>query len=206
MLPGSIQVPASIVLLAGGVVACFAGYRLFKTVLGIYGFILGALIGSSMMAASNTWALIAGAIGGGVAGAVILIAAYFFAVALVGAGVGALIVNLAWKPFGGDPHWIAVVACAALGALAAMKFQRHVIIAATSFAGGWTMLVGGAALVLKPASRAASAGGDVWMVYPNTPPAGSTWVYVAWIVVSLIGMYVQLHTSGSRKRARNKKQ
>ena len=205
MLPGSIQVPASIVLLTGGAVACFAGYRLFKVVLGIYGFILGALIGSSMMAASNTFALVAAAIGGGVVGALVLIAAYFFAVALVGAGVGALIVNLAWKPFGGDPHWIAVVACAAIGALAAMKFQRHVIIAATAFAGGWTMLVGAAALILKSTARASSAGGDVWMVYPNSPPAGSAWIYVAWIALSLVGMYVQLHTSGSSARKRAKK-
>ena len=48
MLPLSIQVPASVVLLAGGAVACFAGYRLFRLVLGVYGFILGALVASSM--------------------------------------------------------------------------------------------------------------------------------------------------------------
>jgi hypothetical protein len=204
MLPGSIQVPAAVVLLTGGAVACFAGYRLFKLVLGIYGFILGALIGSSMMAANNTWALVAGALGGGAIGALVLLAGYFFAVALVGAGVGALVANLAWKPIGGDPHWAAVVVCAALGALAAMKFQRHVIIAATSLAGGWTMLVGAAALVLKSSSRAASAGGDVWMVYPNTPPAGSTWIYVAWVALSLVGMYVQLHSSGVKKNKARK--
>ncbi len=178
--------------------ACFAGYRLFKFVLGVYGFILGALIGSSMMAASNTWSLVAGAIGGGVAGALVLLAAYFVAVALIGAGVGALIVNLAWKPIGGDPHWIAVVVCAAIGALAAMKFQRHVIIAGTAFAGAWTMLVGATALVLK-SPHAASAGGDVWMIYPTTAPGNATWIYAAWIVVSLVGIYVQLHTSGTKK-------
>jgi hypothetical protein len=202
MLPGSIQVPASVVLLTGGAVACFAGYRLFKFVLGIYGFILGALIGSSMMAPNNTWALVAGALGGGAIGALVLLAAYFFAVALVGAGVGALVANLVWKPFGGDPHWVAVVICAALGALAAMKFQRHVIIAGTSLAGAWTMLVGAAALILKSSSRAASSGGDVWMVYPNTPPAGATWIYVAWAALGLVGMYVQLHASGTKKKTK----
>ena len=62
MLPLSLQVPASIVLLAGGVVACFAGFRLFKLVLGIYGFILGALVASSMVGTAETWALVAAAV------------------------------------------------------------------------------------------------------------------------------------------------
>jgi hypothetical protein len=200
MLPGSIQVPAAVVLLSGGAVACFAGYRLFKFVLGVYGFILGALIGSSMMAPSNTWSMVAGAIGGGALGAIVLMAAYFVAVALVGAGVGALVVNLAWKPVGGDPHWIAVVVCAALGALAAMKFQRHVIITATAVGGAWTVLVGAAALLVGSSSRAASAGGDVWLVYPTNAPTGGAWLYVAWAVLSLAGMYVQLHAARQKRK------
>ncbi len=204
MLPGSFQVPASIVLLAGGAVACFAGYRLFKVVLGIYGFILGALIGSSMMAANSAWGLVVAALVGGVLGAVILVAAYFVGVAIVGAGVGALLVNLAWKPFGGDPHWIAIVAFAVLGALAAMAFQRHIIVIGTAFGGAWTMLVGAAALLSGSTARAASAGGDVWMVYPNTAPVNGLWIYVAWIALSLAGTFVQLHASSSQKKRKKK--
>ena len=43
MLPATYQMPAAIVLLLGGVVACFFGYRLFRIVLAIFGFIIGAL-------------------------------------------------------------------------------------------------------------------------------------------------------------------
>ena len=63
MLPPSFQVPASIVLLAGGALACFAGYRLFKQVLAVYGFILGALIASSMVGAAGTWVTALAALG-----------------------------------------------------------------------------------------------------------------------------------------------
>ena len=42
MLPQSYGLPAAIGLVLGGAVACFAGYRLFRIVLAIYGFILGA--------------------------------------------------------------------------------------------------------------------------------------------------------------------
>jgi hypothetical protein len=196
MLPLAIQVPASIVLLAGGALACFAGYRLFRMVMGIYGFILGALIASSMVGAAGTWVIVLAALGGGLAGALVLVAGYFVGVALLGAGLGAFIVNVAWKPSGGEPHWIAVLACAALGAIVAISFQRYVIIIATAFGGAWTMLVGAAALMLGKGARAASATTDIWVVYPGYAGPPSGWVYVAWIAIALIGMYVQLHASG----------
>ena len=205
MLPLSIQVPAAIVLLAGGAMACFAGYRLFRLVLGVYGFILGALLGSSMAGASGTWMVAAAAIGGGAVGALVLFAGYFVAVALIGAGIGALAVNLAWKPFGGDPHWAVILVVAAVGAIAAIKFQRYVIILATAFGGAWTMLVGAAALMAGPGAKAAASGSDVWIVYPSSAGPGGVWIYVAWFAVSLTGTYVQLHTGGGEAKARSKK-
>ena len=42
MLPQAYELPAALFLFLAGAVSCFAGYRLFKLVLGIYGFILGA--------------------------------------------------------------------------------------------------------------------------------------------------------------------
>jgi hypothetical protein len=204
MLPLSMQVPASIVMLAGGAVACFAGYRLFRLVLGVYGFILGALMASSMVGTAETWTIVLAALAGGAAGAFVLVAGYFVGVALVGAGLGAFLVNLAWKPFGGEPHWAAVLVCAAVGAIAAMTFQRYVIITATAFGGAWTMLVGAAALMLGKGARAASAGADVWVVYPGSAGPDSMWVYVAWAAIALTGVYVQLHTGGKRSTSKKK--
>ena len=205
MLPLSIQVPASVVLLAGGAIACFAGYRLFRLVLGVYGFILGALVASSSVGGAGTWTVVLWALGGGTLGALILLVGYFVGVALVGAGVGALLVTVAWKPFGGEPHWAALLAAAALGAIAAMSFQRHVIIIATAFVGAWTMVIGAATLMLGKGARAASSANDIWVIYPNSGGQSGLWVYAAWILVALIGLYVQLHTSGRAHKARKKK-
>jgi hypothetical protein len=204
MLPLSVQVPASIVMLAGGAVACFAGYRLFRLVLGVYGFILGALMASSFVGTGETWTIVLAALAGGAVGAFVLVAGYFVGVALVGAGLGAFVVNLAWKPFGGEPHWAAVLVCAALGAIGAMTFQRYVIITATAFGGAWTMLVGAAALMLGQGARAPSATADVWVVYPSSAGPASMWVYVAWVAISLVGVYVQLHTGGKQRRSKKK--
>jgi hypothetical protein len=205
MLPLSIQVPASIVLLAGGAMACFAGYRLFRLVLGVYGFILGALFASSWAGAAGTWTVVLAAVAGGAVGALVLFAGYFVGVALIGAGIGALAVNLAWKPFGGDPHWAVLLVVAAVGAIAAMAFQRYVIILATAFGGSWTMLIGAAALMAGPGARAASANSDVFVVYPNYAGPNGMWVYVAWIAIALTGTYVQLHTGGGKTKARARK-
>ena len=92
-------------------VACFAGYRLFRIVLAIYGFILGAMLASSMMGVSNTTGMIVAALVGGMAGALVLVFAYFIGIALVGAGLGALVAHVGWgyvRP--GDPPALAVIA------------------------------------------------------------------------------------------------
>src|SRR5580765_8497972 len=112
MLPASLQIPAAIVLLVGGVIACFAGYRVFRVVLGIYGFILGALFASGAMGTEHTTWMIVAALAGGVVGALILIAAYFVGVALLGAGIGALAASLIWAAFGGA--WTIIVGALAL--------------------------------------------------------------------------------------------
>jgi len=65
MLPASYQLPAAIVLLLGGIVACFFGYRMFRLVLAIFGFIFGAFAASSFFGQSDTtWMLAAAAVGG----------------------------------------------------------------------------------------------------------------------------------------------
>jgi hypothetical protein len=199
MLPHPYQLPAALVLVLGGVLSCFAGYRLFKLVLAIYGFILGAMLASSMMAASNAMGMILTALGGGVAGALLLVFAYFVGIALVGAGLGALIVHVTWSYVrAGDPPPIAVVVMSIAGSIVAMLLQRYVIIVATAFGGAWTIIVGAlAAAGDRGAARAASA--DVWILYPMTPAPGQGWVPIAWVGLGLIGTAVQLGVTGRKK-------
>jgi len=198
MLPHSYELPAGLLLVIGGALSCFAGYRLFKIILGIYGFILGAMLASSMVAASNTVGMIAAALVGGLVGALALMFAYFVGIALVGAGLGALIAHVGWSYVGsgGDPPPLAVILLALVGSLGAMLLQRYVIIVATAFGGAWTMIVGGLTVGDRGA-RAASA--DVWILYPMSPGPGRSWVPLAWIGLGLIGSAVQLAVTGRKK-------
>lgn len=199
MLPASYQIPAAIVLLVGGVVSCFFGYRLFRTVLAIFGFIIGALAASSIFGVSDTGPMIIAAIVGGLLGALLLIGAYFVGVALVGAGLGALVANMAFSAGNRDPGIFVVIACAIAGAVAAMYLQRYFIIVGTAFGGSWTMIVGAMALVGDRRALTAAASGDVWVAYPLNPAPGQQWVMIAWIVLGLIGAGVQVGITGGEK-------
>ena len=75
MLPASFQTPAAIILVLGGLLSCFAGYRVFRVVLGFFGFVLGALLTSSIMGTDQTVWMIVAAVVRGIVGALILVAA-----------------------------------------------------------------------------------------------------------------------------------
>ncbi len=201
MLPAAYQVPAAAVLVAGGVLACFFGYRTFKVVLAVFGFIIGALAASSVFGASDTTPMLLAALVGGIAGGALLLAAYFVGVALVGAGIGALVANVVWTRIEGDPHPFVVILCSVAGALLATWLQRYVIVLGTAFGGAWTVLVGGMAVMGNNGPLRAAAEGDIWVAYPLNPAPGQAWLPWAWLGLGVAGTVVQMYwTAGDRGR------
>jgi len=200
MLPASLQTPAAIVLLIGGVISCFAGYRVFRVVLGIYGFILGALFASAAMGTEHTMWMIGAALVGGLVGALILIAAYFVGVALLGAGIGALTASMIWASLGREPGAAVVIVLAIIGALAALALQRYVIVGATAFGGAWTIIVGGLALTGNRLAADAPARNNVWLAYPMNPAPGNYWILLVWVALGIIGTVVQLGITAKGKK------
>ena len=127
-------------------VACFAGYRLFRVVLGDLRLHPRRDAGELDDGRQQHRGMLVAALVGGIVGALILVFAYFVGIALVGAGLGALIahvgVELRRRP--AIRRALAVIVLALVGAIGAMVLQRYVIIVATAFGGAWTMIVGGA--------------------------------------------------------------
>jgi hypothetical protein len=200
MLPASLQAPAAIVLLIGGLISCFAGYRIFRVVLGIYGFIIGALAASSAMGTEHTMWMIGAALAGGVVGALILVAAYFVGVALVGAGIGALASSAIWAALGREPGALVVILFSIAGALGALALQRYVIIGATAFGGAWTIVVGAMALSGARVTTTAASRDNVWLVYPMNPAPGQYWVLLVWIALGVAGVIAQLTLTGNKSK------
>lgn len=199
MLPASFQMPAALVLVLSGFIACFFGHRLFRFVLALFGFIIGALAVSSILGSSSSTMMLAGAIGGGLAGAALLTAAYFIGVALVGAALGATVANLVFAVQAHEPGVLVVVLCSIAGAVLSMYLQRYVVIVGTAFGGAWTLIVGGMGLAGSHLARTAAAAGTVWVAYPLDPAPGHRWVHVAWIVLGIAGCAVQVGWTGGSK-------
>jgi uncharacterized protein DUF4203 len=199
-VPHAYEVPAAVLLALSGLLACLAGYRLFRVILAIYGFVLGAAVANSIMGATNETAGIAIAVVGGFAGAVILVLAYYVGIALVGAGLGALVAHVGWNYLRvGEPPLTMIVLLAVLGAVGAMLLQRYVIIVATAVGGAWTTILG--VLALRGELRLASiaSGDDLSVLYPPIGSPGKEWVPIAWLVLAVVGLAVQLGLTGRRK-------
>ena len=196
MLPVAYAFPTAIVLALGGLVTCFAGYRLFRIVLGFFGFIVGIMTATSMVGSSSTWTMVMAAVAGGLVGAVLMVAAYFIGIGLVGAGLAVLGLHVIWAQVaGGEPNTIVTVIVAVLGALVALSIVRYVAIFGTAIAGAWTFIIGGLALLGDTKALVAASAGDVWVLYPWQPAQGDWWVWVFWVLLSLAGIVVQLATT-----------
>jgi len=159
VIPQSYQPLMLGLMVLSGLIAWAAGYRLFRLVLTLNGFIFGAWVTTAMFGAGDRTLLVFAALGGGAVGALIMFFGYFVGVALVGAGIGALAVHLLWSRMGTDPHPVVVILGSVAGAASAMALQRYVIIIATAFAGAWTLLLSG--LTLTERGRALGTAPEV---------------------------------------------
>jgi hypothetical protein len=190
VIPQSYQPLMLGLMVVSGLIAWVAGYRLFRLVLTLNGFIFGAWVTTAMFGASDKGMLVLAALAGGAVGALVMFFGYFVGVALVGAGVGALVVHLLWSRVGTDPHPIVVILAAVAGAATAMALQRYVIIIATAFGGAWTLLL--SALAMFDPMKALAKVSDVWVLYPLDPAPSRRWVSIAWVVLGMTGAVIQL--------------
>lgn len=202
MLPPGSQLPVAIMFVAAGVLSCFLGQRIFRAVLTMYGFVLGALLGSSFLGDASTWTMVAVVVGAGLVGALLLSLAYFMGVAIVGAALGVAVLHGLYGVLGGEANPWYVVSVSVVGALAALLVQHYVIVTGTAFAGAWILLVGVMTLMRQIPVNAASNEG--WITYPLNPIPGQRWVIVAWVVLSIVGIAVQLGLMGRAKSAKTR--
>lgn len=198
MLPTSFQLPAGVLLVAVGLLACFAGYRLFRIVLTVYGFVLGALFASTLVAPSDTVAILVALGVGGVVGALIMYLGYIVGVALVGGGLAATLAHAAWTAWRGtEPGMIVLLFAAVAGATLATAMQRQIVSVATAFMGAQTAVAG---IVASLAAQGARRPGldDVWVGHLGIPAFGRQWQFLVWVALGIAGTVVQLRSGGPR--------
>jgi len=204
MIPAAYTTWVAVLFAVGGLLTCFAGYRLFRVVLGINGFLIGAIVGSNVLGTGSTWGMIMGLIVGGVAGALIMVFAYFVTVGLIGAGLAAMVLHYGWRLVGGEPPTLLLVIVCVIGALGALQIQRYMVAAGTAIAGSWTFMIGALALMGKPEALKAASAPDVWVVYPIDLLPPNWWIMLGWIALMVIGFTVQLKTTSATGKKKKK--
>ena len=200
MFPDTFHMPVAIILLGGGFLACFLGYRLFRFILLGYGLVTGAVI-VSQLNFPETWMAITAAIIGGLIGAALFLAVYFVGVAVAGAGLGVLAVHLVWTQRSDDPHLLVIILMAIVGVFLAMVFQRYVIILVTSFTGALLSLVAVIALL----GHVNITEAEVRTLEVLKRISEERAVLFAWLVLSLLGVFVPLRKTSAGKHKKQKK-
>lgn len=137
-------------LIAFGLVKCFYGYRIFKFILALTGFIVGASAAGTAAALASPdnpeiAALLAGLIGGVVMGFLSFVL-YFVGVFLFGAFIAASASSLLLLGAGGDTEPAVVLLLSLVfgltGGILALVFQKFLIIVSTAFGGALTSAIG----------------------------------------------------------------
>jgi len=181
----------AIVSIIVGVIICFWGYRLFKAVLGIAGFIAGAVLfyyfGAQYTA--NTVVLVILAIFGGLIGASLSMAFYYVGLFLLGALAGWQIGFLIATAVHFELVIVIPIITAILAGVLACLFQKPVIIMATALIGAWSVVTGGfyflgSGIIPTDLFR------DPFMLIDNLRDTNPV-VVLAWIILSLAGMIFQ---------------
>ena len=202
MFPDTFHMPVAIILLGGGFLACFLGYRLFRFILLGYGLVTGVVLVSQLnLNFPETWMVITATIIGGIIGAALFLAVYFVGVAVAGAGLGVLAVHLVWTQRSDDPHLLVIILMAIVGVFTALVFQRYVIIIGTSFTGASLSLVAVIALL----GHVNITEGEVWTLDALKRISEEREVLFAWLVLSLLGVFVQLRKTSTGKHKKQKK-
>ncbi|MCK4537352.1 MAG: TMEM198/TM7SF3 family protein [Candidatus Krumholzibacteria bacterium] len=128
-----------------GLLACFWGYRMFKAVLGLIGFILGAyLVGgltASFMGGMGLVPLIAGVAGGLICGS-LFVGLYFMGIFVLGAAAGWLFGVLITSMASNSLHILLFIILALVGGILAVTFQKTIIVVATAILGSWYLVAG----------------------------------------------------------------
>ncbi len=179
-----------------GLLNCFLGYRIFKFMLGVYGFVLGAIAGlvlARLVTDLQGWGLVLPAFIGGVVGAGLMVLLYLVGVFVVGAAAGVLLVSAIGVGLDVTMPTAVVIIVAVAAGIIALILQKVVIVVSTALSGAWAAVMGGVSLFV---------GREVSLMDLFTRPA--VWqragvpllaILLVWLALGIAGAVVQFSTT-----------
>jgi len=189
----------------GGAIICFWGYRLFKVVLGLAGFIAGAALFYHFGAqyTAKMIVLVILAIFGGLIGASLSMAFYYVGLFLLGALAGWQLGFLIATAVNIEFVIIIPIIAAVIAGILACFFQKPIIIVATALIGAWSVVTGGfyffgTGIIPTDLFR------DPFMLVESLRDTNPV-VILAWIVLSIAGIIFQFSSRAPGMAGEKKK-
>ena len=140
------------IAVAAGLVECFFGYRIFRFILGVAGFVAAAVffgsLGYELSGGSEPVSIIAG-LAGGVLGACIFYYLYIIGVFFLGAILGFTIAMYVFSLMNMDVIPAVLYGAAIISGALAAVFQKPMLIIATAFGGSFAAVTGGAYILYR---------------------------------------------------------
>ena len=184
-----------------GAIQCFYGYRIFKFILGLTGFLLGGVLAAaigSLFSTETVYLLLSG-VAGGVIGAALMVTLYFVGIFVIGGIFGGVLGVIFYAVFATAPDPVALLLLSVITGVFALVFQKFMIIASTGFAGAWAVVFGVAYFITNavslsnPGQMFSSDGSHLYAII------------LSWLALGFIGVYVQYRSAPGRKVQRKAK-
>lgn len=198
------------VMLVLGILACFMGYSMFRTMMPLWGFLLGGWIAFTLLPAvmpdraGEVLYQVGAFVAGGLVGSLISLPLYFVIIFLSGAALGMLVgiitgalidvggitsvrqlttfTSMSFPPVPQTPlQYLLMLAFGLVLGGAAIGFQKFMITASSAFLGAAGIMTG----LVGPINQIAT-----------TAAARGAYIMLGWLMLGMIGMFVQFRTMG----------
>ena len=188
----------AVTLIASGMITCFYGYRLFKIVLAITGFVTGGTLAWTVLttAGYGQTVMIAGTFLAGLVGGIAMVSLFFAGVFLFGCSMGLLMAVLLLSTIGSELNVVVVSIFALVNGLVTLWFRKVLVVASTALTGAWSVLSGIAYFV-----------GDLDLVGALAKPellrtqGGLYYAVLAlWLLLGISGIAIQMRSQRKRKK------
>ena len=182
-----------ILIILFGIVNCFFGYVYFRLLLGVWGFIMGGVLGISLASDGAPVVVLAAGLIGAVLGAVLIYLLFRVGVLIIGALLGYVLTAalLAQLGFSENIFLLALVGAVIFGILA-LVINRVFIIVLTAFSGASAIITGVSLLMNAERVTQAFAERRFDPVFADTPLI----VGVFWLLLAVAGIFIQYRSLG----------
>ncbi|TYP95433.1 protein of unknown function (DUF4203) [Fodinibius salinus] len=178
-----------------GALQCFFGYRIFKFILGLTGFLIGGVLAGAMgysFAQEKAFALLAG-LAGGFIGATLMVMLYYVGIFLIGALLGGFLGTVLYAVAESNPEPAVLLILAVITGVIALISQKLMIIVSTGFGGAWLVVIGIASLTTEIVDLSN---------FDQIFSSGGSYLYaiiLCWLTLGIVGVIVQYRSEPKKK-------